>query len=156
MHPEEPYQNDNGNVPKDVLRGPSGAAVALFTELRGKTDPPSRQAALWMIERHLNVFAESIYRSMREEITGMLHCREKDAGAQRPSDISRSLTVKSVAATLECHQNQVRDLIARGELQAHRLGDRGIRVLEESLHVYRRATRIWPTKGPQRPNSVRC
>jgi excisionase family DNA binding protein len=57
--------------------------------------------------------------------------------------------VKAVASLLDCHENQVRELIATGELSAHRIGERGIRIFSESLAEYRARHQIAPTKDPE-------
>ena len=48
-----------------------------------------------------------------------------------------SARVKTVAQLLDCDESQVRRLIQDGQLEAHRMGIRGIRVYLDSLEAYR-------------------
>lgn len=54
------------------------------------------------------------------------------AAASRPS-----WRVRRVAADLDCDARSVRRLIERGELEAHRIGKRGVRVYLDSLQAYK-------------------
>jgi len=56
------------------------------------------------------------------------------ANASRPS-----WRVRRVAADLDCDATQVRRLVYSGQLEAHRIGKRGIRVYLDSLKAYKEA-----------------
>lgn len=52
-------------------------------------------------------------------------------------DIAReSRRVATIAAMLELDESQVRRLVDEGELEAHRIGKRGLRVYLESVAAY--------------------
>lgn len=48
-----------------------------------------------------------------------------------------SARVKHVASILDCDESQIRRLIETGDLEAHRLGKRGVRVYLDSVEAYR-------------------
>lgn len=56
-----------------------------------------------------------------------------------------SARVKHVAALLDCDDSQIRRLIDSGDLEAHRIGKRGIRVYLDSVETYRERGSIAPT-----------
>ncbi|MBI1209550.1 MAG: helix-turn-helix domain-containing protein [Azospirillum sp.] len=58
--------------------------------------------------------------------------------------LERSVRVDVAAEILDCSACQVRKLIRRGDLTAHRVGTRGIRVLLSSIDRYRAAMTLTP------------
>ncbi len=73
------------------------------------------------------------------------------ASAPRPS-----ARVARVAELLDCDEKKVRRLIDRGDLQAHGLGDRGLRVFLDSVADYQ-AGRARPVKTPvDKPRKARA
>lgn len=56
------------------------------------------------------------------------------------------LRVSKVAALLDLDESQVRRLIETGQLHAHRIGKRGIRVFEDSIVRYQEAQHIVPPR----------
>jgi hypothetical protein len=68
-----------------------------------------------------------------------------------------SARVANVAAVLDCDESNVRRLIDVGELQAHGLGKRGVRVFLDSVAAYQAAKhRITkrPVDNPQKPRKT--
>ena len=68
-----------------------------------------------------------------------------------------SARVSRVADLLDCDESDVRRLIDVGELQAHGLGKRGVRVFLDSVADYQAAKhRITkrPVDNPQKPRKV--
>jgi hypothetical protein len=63
------------------------------------------------------------------------------AAASRPS-----WRVKRVAATLDCDGHTVRDLVRAGQLEAHGIGKRGLRIFADSVRAYQERMRK-PGKG---------
>jgi excisionase family DNA binding protein len=61
-----------------------------------------------------------------------------------------SARVKHVAALLDCDESQVRRLIESGELEAHRIGKRGVRVYMDSVDTYRERRAIIAVGAPTR------
>jgi excisionase family DNA binding protein len=75
--------------------------------------------------------------------------------APSPFAIARerlSVRVKHVAAILDCDQSQVRRLVDRGELEAHRIGKRGVRIYLDSVDDYRARGVIKAARAPQMPH----
>lgn len=66
-------------------------------------------------------------------------------------DIRESRKVATVAAALEIDESQVYRLIDAGELAAHGIGTRGVRVYLDSLEAYQAKRAIVP-KGPRAPH----
>jgi hypothetical protein len=60
------------------------------------------------------------------------------AGVRPSAKISR------VAAMLECDQSDVRRMLRRGEIEAHTIGKRGIRVFLDSVAAYQERKRQVP------------
>lgn len=55
-----------------------------------------------------------------------------------------SVRAERVAAMLDCDRSQVYRLITDGELEAHGIGERGVRVYLDSVQSYRDRHRIVP------------
>lgn len=55
-----------------------------------------------------------------------------------------SARVATVAGLLDCHHSDIRRLVARGELQAHTKGKRGIRVYLDSVAAYQERQELTP------------
>jgi excisionase family DNA binding protein len=64
-----------------------------------------------------------------------------------------SARVAAVAKLLDCHPTDIRRLIDTGDLEAHRKGVRGIRVLLDSVHKYQERRLCLPktTRGSVPP-----
>lgn len=63
------------------------------------------------------------------------------------ADERASARVKHVAALLDCDDSQIRRLIDSGDLEAHRIGKRGIRVYLDSVDEYRNRMMIITRKA---------
>jgi excisionase family DNA binding protein len=71
---------------------------------------------------------------MRRDRTGDLASQAERASGR----------IKRIAALLDCDESQVRRLISAGELEAHGIGRRGVRVYLDSLEAYRLRHSILP------------
>lgn len=73
----------------------------------------------------------------------------------------QSARVKTIAQILALDESQIRRLVAAGELEAHRIGKRGLRVYLDSVQHWqqthavtpRKSTRTTPVATPPRPPS---
>ena len=70
----------------------------------------------------------------------------KDGKDNSKPPIARFLTVKQVAAELQISPWLVRQIIARGELRAHRVGGNVLRVSREQLDSYLQSVAQLPTR----------
>ncbi len=73
--------------------------------------------------------------------------RELGDGLGSGRDIRHSARVKTVAAILDQDESQVRRLIAKGDLEGHRTGKRGVRIYLDSVRRYQERNRIDPNKS---------
>lgn len=73
--------------------------------------------------------------------------RELGDGLGYDRDIRHSARVKTVAAILDQDESQVRRLIAKGDLEGHRTGKRGVRIYLDSVRRYQERNRIDPNKS---------
>jgi len=64
-----------------------------------------------------------------------------------------SARIKRIAQLLDCDESQVRRLITAGDLEAHGIGRRGVRVYLDSVEAYRERQQILPRQpgGLRRP-----
>lgn len=62
---------------------------------------------------------------------------------------SRAVTVAAAAEMLSCDPSMVRKMLRRGDLEGHRLGKRGVRVLAESIAAYQRRNSLVATAAPE-------
>ena len=68
--------------------------------------------------------------------------------ASRPS-----WRIKRVAATLDCDGHTVRDLVRDGQLEAHRIGKRGIRIFADSVREYQERSKLGIRGRPPAPSA---
>lgn len=60
-----------------------------------------------------------------------------------------SARVKRVAALLDEDESQIRRMVARGDLEAHRTGKRGIRIYLDSVEHWQQTHAVTPTAQSQ-------
>ena len=58
--------------------------------------------------------------------------------------MSRLMQIRTVAAELDCSREQIYLMIRRGQLEAVRLGPRGLRITRDSLDKYLADHRVDP------------
>jgi excisionase family DNA binding protein len=72
--------------------------------------------------------------------------------AGNPTDAPRPTgTVKTVAEMLATHQSQVRRMVQTGELEAHRIGKRGVRIFLDSVADFQTRTTRESLRGSESP-----
>jgi excisionase family DNA binding protein len=62
-----------------------------------------------------------------------------------------SVRVERICTLLDCNSSQVYRMIAAGEIEAHGIGTRGVRVYLDSLEAYRARRSIEPTGRRKKP-----
>lgn len=76
--------------------------------------------------------------------------------AEEIPGLRSSVRLKTAAAALDCDPSHVRQLLAAGQIEGHRLGKRGVRVYCDSIAAYQEGRPLDTTpagkpKAPARP-----
>lgn len=65
------------------------------------------------------------------------------------SGLRRSARIATIAADLDCDESQIRELLAKGEIEGHGLGTRGVRIYIDSVAAYQARTAKGGRKKPK-------